>query len=180
MAGEASLLDAMKFESDSCLCVIISQLWGCLIQSSPVQLLATYSSHYSTGEVAPPASSFAPTSVSVPSSSAALSFLLFQIINLMCCLALLGLGAGNQGTRHGQVLPKSSPSSSPFNYCAAFIIKVAYDIAVDLWAWQTTWRHCVTDPVGRNGEREKEVGEVGGSRRPGTLLWSPKIVVGCF
>lgn len=177
MAGEASLLDAMKFESDSCLCVIISQLWGCLIQSSPVQLLATYSSHYSTGKVAPPAPSFSPA----PSSSA-LSFLLFQIINLMCCLDLLGLGlgAGYQGTRHGQVLPKSSPSSLPFNYCAAFIIKVAYDIAVDLWAWQTTWRHCVTDPVGRKGEREKEVGEVGATRRPGTLLWSPKIVVGCF
>lgn len=141
----------MKFESDSCLCVIISQLWGCLIQSSPVQLLATYSSHYSTGEVAPPAPSFAPASASLPSSSAALSFLLFQIINLMCCLALLGPGAGYQGTRQWQVLPKSSPSSLPFNYCAAFIIKVAYDIAVDLWAWQTTWRHCVTDPVGRKG-----------------------------
>lgn len=106
MAGEASLLDAMKFESDSCLCVIISQLWGCLIQSSPVQLLATYSSHYSTGEVAPPAPSFAPASASLPSSSAALSFLLFQIINLMCCLALLGPGAGYQGTRQWQVQPK--------------------------------------------------------------------------
>lgn len=170
----------MKFESDSCLCVIISQLWGCLIQSSPVQLLATYSSHYSTGEVAPPAPSFSPASA--PSSFAALSFLLFQIINLMCCLALLGLGlgAGYQGTRQWQVLPKSSPSSLPFNYCAAFIIKVAYDIAVDLWAWQTTWRHCVTDPVGRKGEREKEVGEVGGSRRLALCCGHRKLLLVAF
>lgn len=158
----------MKFESDSCLCVIISQLWGCLIQSSPVQLLATYSSHYSTG-----GGTFLLLLLLLP----LLLFLLFQIINLMCCLALLGLGAGYQGTRQWQVLPKSSPSSLPFNYCAAFIIKVAYDIAVDLWAWQTTWRHCVTDPVGRMGEWE---GSGEGGRVTQAWLWSPKIVVGCF
>lgn len=38
------LLDEMKFESDSCLCVIISQLRIDPVESSPVQLMATYSS----------------------------------------------------------------------------------------------------------------------------------------
>lgn len=154
---------------------------GCLIQSSTVQLLATYSSHYTSGGgTARGSNSSCSCSFSFFLCCSCSFFLLFQIINLMCCW--FGWVWGQVTRKRGstkEVLPKTSLRSLPFNYCAAFIIKVAYDIAVDLWAWQTTWHDCVTDPVGRKGERANE-GELGGTRRPGTLLWSPKMLLDAF
>lgn len=128
--------------------------------SSPIQLMATYSSlflwegHRKGSFYSPP-----PTPPSL--------WLLFQIINLMCW--------GFCGLVTRQLQPSSSLPNprKAFNYCAAFIIKVAYDTAcrlVGVASWERDWESAAWLTQAKGGQKEEE------QQAAHSALWSPKML----